>query len=145
MRKIFLAALLFTSIVPTTDISAAGKIDNSARKSFSSAFAPANHNWSLKTPFTKVDVEVEGKNLSTYYDFSGELIGTTEEISLEELPVDAKRSFAKRYSGYTVTEVLKFESPEETAYYLSAENGKGSEIVKISNANEASFFKKMKD
>lgn len=144
MRKIFFAASMLVSLAASPFTSKARNIDNSIRNSFSSAFAPAGRNWALKTPFTKVDAEVDGKKLSTYYDYSGELIGTTEKISFEELPVNAKRSFAKRYSGFTVTEVLKFESPEENAYFLSAENEKGSEIVKISSANEASFFSKMK-
>lgn len=144
MRKILLAALVLVSLAAAPLAAKANNIDNSVRTSFTSSFAPANHNWALKTPFTKVDADVDGKKLSTYYDYSGELIGTTEKISFEELPVNAKRSFAKRYSGFTVTEVLKFESPEENAYFLSAENEKGSQIVKISSANEASFFSKMK-
>ena len=61
----------------------------------------------------------------------GKFIGTNQAITLEDLPVNAKRAFAKKYEGYTVKEAIRFEGSQESAYYISAENEKGSVILKV--------------
>ncbi len=42
------------------------------------------------------------------YTPAGEFIGTNQAITLDELPVAAKRTFAKKYQGYTVEQAIRF-------------------------------------
>jgi hypothetical protein len=72
------------------------------------------------------------------YTPEGEFIGTNQAINLEELPVRAKREFAKKYDGYTVKEAIRFEGSQESAYYISAENEKGSVILKVEDSGSIS-------
>lgn len=77
-----------------------------------------------------------------HYDLHGDLIGTSKNISLEKLPVSAKRVLANKYDGYTIKEVIHFEGVDEGAYYISAEKEKESVILKVSDSNSVSEFKK---
>jgi hypothetical protein len=43
------------------------------------------------------------------YSAEGEFIGTNQAITLEDLPVNAKRAFAKKYEGYTVKEAIRLK------------------------------------
>ena len=74
--------------------------------------------------------------MEAFYNVDGEISGTSKAITLEDLPVNAKRSFAKRFNGYTVKEIIHFDGTEETAYYISAENDKETVILKV-GVNEA--------
>jgi hypothetical protein len=76
------------------------------------------------------------------YSAEGEFIGTNQAITLEELPVNAKRAFAKKYEGYTVKEAIRFEGSQESAYYISAENDKGSVILKVEGSGLISTVRK---
>lgn len=144
MKKIFFTALLFVSLLSNAFASDEGKVDIKVVNNFRSSFRHANNvSWTLKATFVQADFEINGKKLSAYYQFNGELIGTSEKISLDELPVNAKRKFAKKYSGFTVKEAIKFESADEVAYFISAENENRSEIVKVSDTGSVSVFKKL--
>ena len=71
-------------------------------------------------------------------------VGTSRAINLEELPVKARRAFAKKFDGYTVKQAIAFDGAEETAYYISAENEKEAVILKVDNSDGLSTFKRTK-
>ncbi len=140
MKKLFFAALLTLSIAA----SAFAKDANvRALKNFKSQFEDAeNVSWTMRSTFAKASFNLNGEKREAFYDLNGEMIGTSKNISFEKLPVSAKRLFAKKYNGYVVKEVLRFESVDESAYFVSAENETGSVILKVSDSNGVSVFKK---
>ncbi|MDB5250505.1 MAG: hypothetical protein JWQ40_4899 [Segetibacter sp.] len=143
MKKIIYIALLFVAVINSA-VASGNKIDTRAINSFNSAYYEATDvGWRFEQSFVKVNFELKGKKLLAYYQPSGELIATSEKISLEDLPVDAKRRFAKKYSGYTVKEAVKFETTDEMAYFILAVNENGSEIVKVSDCGFVSLYRKM--
>jgi hypothetical protein len=143
MKKIFFSALFFVSLITSAFASTTNAIDERAGYDFRLRFGNAsNVSWTVKTDFTQVDFDLNGKRVSAFYDFEGELIGTAQKISLEELPVNAKRNFAKKYGAATVLEAIKFETPTEAAYFISAESENKSEIIKVSESGAVSVFKK---
>jgi hypothetical protein len=79
--------------------------------------------------------------MEAFYNGTGEKIGSSRAISIDELPLKAKRSFAKDYADYTVKEVIEFNGTDETAYYLSAENEKTAVILKVNSVSELSTYK----
>jgi hypothetical protein len=141
MKKIIIAALVLVSLITSAFASDANKIDSRIINEFKSNYINAsNVRWTSKSKFIQVDFEVDCQKLSAYYSPLGEFIGTTQTITLDDLPVNAKRKFAKSYVGYTVKEALKFESPDETAYFISAENESGTRIIKFTTSGLLSFF-----
>jgi hypothetical protein len=79
-----------------------------------------------------------------FYNSKGNLVAQSKTIDLDELPVGAKRAFAKKLDGYTVMEAIKYEGTDEESYYLSAENEKESVIIKVDQNEQLTVFKKTK-
>ena len=69
------------------------------------------------------------------------LLELIRAVTLDELPIRAKRDFAKKYNGYTVKEAILFEGTMESAYYISAEDEKGSVILKVEDSGYISRIK----
>jgi hypothetical protein len=142
MKKLIIAALVTITVATSAFASDKNKLNAKVIESFESQFTEAeNVQWSIKSEYVKAVFELEGEKTEAYYNLDGEYIGTSKKITLENLPVQAKRTFAKRYSDYTVKEAIKFDGVEETAYFVSAENEKQSVILKITGAG-VSVFKK---
>jgi uncharacterized protein YycO len=142
MKKLFIAALLTITVATSAFTADKTKVNSKALQNFESQFAEAdNVKWRINAEYVKASFEVNGQKTDAFYDRDGEYIGQCKKITLEDLPVQAKRTFAKKYSDYTVKEALHFQGTEEAAYFISAENEKQSVVLKISNGG-ISVFKK---
>jgi hypothetical protein len=142
MKKLFITALLTVTVATSAFASDEKKLNVNVLRSFEAQFEFAeNVKWNTNSKYIKASFEVEGKKTDAFYNLDGEYIGSSEKITLEDLPVQAKRTFAKRYSDYTVKEAIKFDGVEETAYFVSAENEKQSLVLKITGAG-VSIYKK---
>lgn len=121
------------------------KISYKVLTAFAAEFSEATDvNWTSKPNFDRASFNLDGKQLSAFYNFSGEIIGTTEEISFETLPSRAKNSIAKKYNNYSVKEAILFESDRETAYFIAAENNVQSVILKFMHGHVTVFKKESK-
>lgn len=142
MKKLFIAALLTVTVATSAFTADEKKINTKIIENFKTEFADAdNVQWSLKETYARATFFLNGKKTDAYYDLEGEAIGTSEAITLNNLPLHAKRTFAKKYSDYTVKEAIKFQGTGETAYFISAENDKQSVILKVTGAG-ISIFKR---
>ena len=141
MRKLFLAAL--TAIVFTTS-AFAGKdasISRSIRNSFNNDFGQVEGvEWGTTANFTTATFIMNNKRTKAFYDYDGKLLGTTQAVTIDEMPAAAKRAFAKRYSNYTVTESIRFEGVTETAYFVSAKKDNKSVILKVMNGSVSVYM-----
>ncbi len=143
MRKLFLAALLTVTVAASAFAKDINSKNVRAVKHFNSEFRDAeNVSWTMRSTFAKATFYLNGEKREAFYDLNGEMIGTSSNISLDKLPVAAKRVFAKKYDGYTVKEAIHFEGIDEAAYYISAENEKESVILKVTDSNTVSVYKK---
>ena len=142
MKKLFIAALLTLTLATSAFAADDKKVSVKIRNSFNTEFGDLdNVQWTVKANFVKASFEVEGEKVDAFYDLNGESLGQSRKISLDKLPVQAKRSFAKKYSDYTVKEAIRFDGVDESAYFISAENDKQSVILKAT-ATGISVFKK---
>ena len=140
MKKLLIAAVLTVSVATTAFTADEKKIDSRIRENFKSEYAEAgNVKWSMKPTYVRATFELNGKQSDVYYSLDGETIGTSQKITLDKLPVHAKRTFAKRYADYTVKEAIKFDGKDETAYFISAENDKQSVILKVTDAGISTY------
>lgn len=143
MKKLLFAALLIASVSTSAFASDANKVNVRILNNFKSEFYQAsNVAWSVTNNYAKATFTHEGEQLEAFYDLNGVMLGTSKKITIADLPTSAKRTFAKKYSGYNVKEAIKFEDMDETSYYISAENEKESVILRVQSENNISLFKR---
>lgn len=144
MRKLLFAALLAVSL-STSAFAEGTKVSVSVANSFKTEFSnAANVTWDLKDEYAKATFTVDNVKMEAFYNQQGELIGKSKGVNLQDLPVSAKRAFAKKYQDYTVKEVIYFEGSDDSAYFLSAENEKESIIFKVGDNAQLTTFKQTK-
>ena len=132
MKKLFISALLAITVAASSFAAEGNNVSYTVRNNFSSQFKKASDvQWTSGENYTKATFILDNVRTEAFYSAEGEFIGTNQAITLEELPVNAKRAFAKKYDGYTVKEAIRFEGSQESAYYISAEDGRGSVILKV--------------
>ena len=143
MKKLFFAALIATTVATSSFATDANKINFRIMQAFKSEYSnAANVNWTLRSTYAKATFQKDGQPIDVFYNLSGELIGISRQISIDDLPTNAKRIFAKKYAGYNVKEAIIFESEEEKAFYISAGNEQESVILKVSDIGSLSIYKK---
>jgi hypothetical protein len=144
MKKLLMAALIVTTLV-TTAFADPAKTNYLVLKTFNVEFKNASDvSWTSTPAFIKATFTLDNQRMEAFYNEDGERIATSSSISIEELPIKAKRAFAKKYESYNVKEAILFEATEEIAYFISAENDKESVIVKVYENGNTSVFKKTK-
>ena len=132
MKNLFILALLAISISTSAFATGENKVGSVVLNSFKVDFKGAKEvSWSSRTGYAKAAFKLDNREMEVFYKSDGSIFAVSKKIELDELPVDAKRSFAKRYEGYTVKEAIAFESADEDAFYISAENEKESVILKV--------------
>ena len=144
MKKLFVAVLL-TVAATAGAFAAPAKVNPTVLSSFKADFAnAANVKWQIERDFIKAEFTTGTARMEAYYNADGNIIATSKSISLNEIPVNAKRSFAKKFAGYNATEAIKFTGFDETAYYISGENDKEKVILKVDENNQVSVYTKAK-
>jgi len=132
MKKYFLSALVSIAITVTSFAAEGNKVSLGVLNDFAYQFKHASDvKWTSEENYAKATFKWNNISTEAIYTSEGDFIGSMQAITLEELPVNAKRKFAKKYEGYTVKEAIRFEGSKEKAYYISAEDGKGSVILKV--------------
>jgi hypothetical protein len=142
MKKIFITALVIVTIAASA-FAKPTKVNYLALKSFGAEFKNASEiSWTSNPNFIKATFVYEEQRMEAFYTPAGEKIGVSRGISVDELPVKAKRAFAKQYNKYNVKEAILFEGVEENAYFINAENETENVIVKVMEDGSVSVFKK---
>lgn len=144
MKRLFITALLAIAVVAGA-FAAPKKVSSAILAHFNTDFRNASDiSWLITNDYTKAEFTSDNTKMQVFYNFSGDIMASSKSITLDELPVKAKRIFAKKFEGYEVKEAIRFEGFDEAAYYISGENEKESVILKVNDRNNVSFFKKTK-
>ncbi|MCW3081375.1 hypothetical protein [Segetibacter sp.] len=142
MKKLLMAAIVVATFV-TSAFAEPTKINYLALKNFTAEFKKASDvSWSSTTEFVKVSFVWDSERMEAFYNTAGEKIGTSRAVSIDELPLKAKRAFAKKYDTYTVKESILFEGADESAYFIKAENDTESVIVKVLDNGFVSVYRR---
>jgi hypothetical protein len=144
MKRLFIAALFAVSFMASAFASET-KVSSAIMSNFKYQFKNVSDvNWTMGEGFAKATFVYNQVRTEAFYSPSGEIIGTSKGVSLDQLPVKAKRNFSKKYDGYDVTEAIRFEGPDEAAYFISAQNEKESVIVKVNDNDGVSLVTRSK-
>ena len=145
MKKIFIAALFAVTFITSAFAADVTNINTNIMKNFTSSFKNATNVLTVAgEDYTKVSFTLEDQKMEAFYDAEGEMIGLSRTIKVENLPVEAKRTFARKYAAYTAKEAIYFEGINESAYFISADNTIDTIVFKITDDNNVSTFKKVK-
>ena len=145
MKHVLFAAMLSVLVVSSGFAKDVKEVNKAVINTFKTDFKrAADVNWKITEKYVKASFMYNNAKMEAFYTLTGERIGTSRSIDLEELPAKAKRSFAKKFSNYTVTEAIEFEGVEDTSYFISAENENESLILQIDSTNSISVFKRTK-
>ncbi|HEX8357386.1 MAG TPA: hypothetical protein VF610_08250 [Segetibacter sp.] len=143
MKKLLFAALIAVTMGTSAFAASPAKLFSATETTFKADFKNATDvSWTAGADFAKATFVLNNVKMEAFYNNAGELIGTSKGITLEELPVGAKRSFAKKFAGYDVKEAIRFEGADEAAYYISAIGEKGSVIIKIGDNSQMTVIKR---
>lgn len=144
MKKLLITALLAIAVAAGA-FAAPTKVSSAILANFNAAFKKAdNVCWVITNDYTKAAFTSDNTKMEVFYNYNGDIIGTSKSIALDELPINAKRHFAKLFAGYNVKEAIRFEGCYETSYYISGENEKESVILKVNDHKQVSVFKRTK-
>ena len=142
MKKLFITALLAISVAAGA-FAAPTKVSSAILANFNAVFKKAgNVSWLITADYSRAAFTSDNKKMEVFYNYNGDIMGTSKNISLNELPVNSKRQFAKLFAGYNVKEAIRFDGFDETSYYISGENKKESVILKVNDRYQVSVFKR---
>lgn len=134
MKKLLLTAFMAVSLIVSAFAGPAKRVNSFVANSFASDFKNvSNADWSINSSYAKATFVLNNVKTEAFYRPDGEFIGSSQAIAINDLPIAAKRSFAKKYGNYVVKEAIKFDGKEENAFFISAENEKQSVILKADN------------
>jgi hypothetical protein len=141
MKKLLFAALIAVSI--STGSFAQDATDNyKALNNFEASFTGANNvGWTLKDNLTVASFVQDESNVKVFYNSEGDFVATTKEVTLEDLPIYAKRIIAKKYSGFIVKEAFKFKADNETDYFIAVENEQENVVLKVHEGSISVYSK----
>ncbi len=145
MKTFFITALLAVTVAASAFAAAPKKVNSAILVNFNTEFKNAlDVAWLVADGYTRAAFKVDNTKMEVYYNSTCDIIGSSKSITLDQLPVNAKRSFGKRFEGYNVKEAILFEGFGETAYYISGENEKEFVILKVNDNNKVSVFERTK-
>lgn len=158
MKKLFITAAIATMFSFTALAEDGGKkntseagISKTALTHFATDFYTVTDvTWSISANCQKAIFLQDGITTTAFYDLSGQFIGTTNKVDYAIIPFDDKETIAKKYAGYEVAEVIKFnyaggDSSVNTIVYFIDLKKDGSEVIlKTSPGESLSFYKKIK-
>ena len=147
MKKSLLSALLMMVL----SVVAFAKNDKEKDKEKKSAVAYHAHElvgaknviWSKSAKFQKASFIKDGARMTAFYNWQNELIATTQIVEVTELPAKAIQNLVKYFPGNNMGEIVRYKN-DETVYFVNLTSEKEDFIVKIDDANNVSYFKKLK-
>lgn len=140
MKKMIIAAAMFVSLSAFAN---EGKVSPKVLNAFNTEFTSAQEvEWTATGDYFRASFDMNGVKVAAYYNTDGELMGLTRNISSAQLPVSLQASLKKNYSGYWISDLFEVANNNGTSYYATLENGDKKVVMKSSNGNDWSTYKK---
>ncbi|WAC14676.1 hypothetical protein [Dyadobacter pollutisoli] len=128
-----------------------------SKNSFLSDFGNVgNVTWVATPQFDEATFTKDGTTLIAYYDYQSQLVGTTSNKKIADLPAKALKEIQKQYKDYVIGAVVEFKDNEkndtnmmlygtqfddEDHYFVTISKGKHEDVLKISLDGNVSFFR----
>lgn len=114
--------------------------------------------WTRSVNFDEVVYTKGGKQYTGYYDFEGNLVGTTSDAKFSDLPSSAQRTIESKYKDYTIGKVIFYDDNEANAtdmvlyglqfedadnYFVELAKGPKRIVVQATTEGDVFFFKQL--
>lgn len=99
--------------------------------------------WTKSGKFQKASFIKDGARMTAFYNWQNELIATTQIIEVTKLPAKAISNLVKYFPDNKMGEIVQYKN-EETVYFVNLTSEKEDFIVKIDEASNVSYFKRLK-
>lgn len=132
------------------------EVSDRSKSSFSTDFKGATDvSWSRSATFDEVSFVQNGIKTTAYYDYDSNLVGTTTDKTINDLPAAALKEINKYYKDYKIERVFLFDDNEandtdmllygtqfEDAdhYFVEVSNGMRRVVLMVGMNGEVSYF-----
>jgi hypothetical protein len=90
-------------------------VNEQARQGFYRDFGNISTAWTMNVYYDKANFTKYGQTMIAYYDYDGNLVGTTMDKNFSDLPANAQNYINKKYSLYSKEDVIFFDNNELNA------------------------------
>ena len=116
-----------------------------AKESFNSSFSSSKAViWQTEKDFVKATFTMNNQVMYAYYNDNGELMAVTRNILSDQLPISLMTDLKKNYSNHWISDLFEMAADGQTSYYITLENADETLILKSSDFNSWSVYKKTK-
>jgi len=139
---------------------AVNNVSDFSLKSFNTDFgANSNVSWSRTDHFDEASFLKNGQETKAYYDFEGNLVGTTTHKTFTDLPSIGQKTITKSYADYSIESVLLYnfnklsdaqmilfseQFVDSKNFFVQMSNGRERIVLQVTPVGQVYFFKKIK-
>ena len=144
-KTILTAAMMLMIAVGTTFANDNEKTDQKAKESFSNNFKGSNGVlWQQEKDFLKATFTMNNQVMYAYYNETGDLMAVTRNILSDQLPISLMADLKKNYSNHWISDLFEMAADGQTSYYVTLETADETIVLKSTDFNTWSTYKKSK-
>ena len=134
-------------------------VNVNAKNNFAAEFKDAsNVQWTRSKNFDEATFTRNNEKVTAYYDYDGNLVGTTTQKKFTDLPEKGRQAIKDKYKDYTAGPVIFFDDNEanetdmilwstqfddEDAYFVELTKGANKIVVQVNSFGTVTLFKNL--
>lgn len=136
------------------------EVSEKAKGQFASDFSDASDvSWTRGKQFDEATFTTNGHQMTAYYDYDSNLVGTTATKDFTDLPENAQKEIHKHYKGYNIGAVIQYDDNEQNDtdmiyygtqfddvdhFFVTLSKAGKETILKVGMDGQVSFFKEIR-
>jgi hypothetical protein len=142
MKKL-LAIFTAIGLTITTSVFATDTTPSTVLNSFQNAFKGSREvAWSTVKDLYRVDFTFEDQKVSAFFNSDGNLIASSRNISLLQLPISLETGLKSDFPDYEVVSLFEVDNENGTTYYATVKNSKREFTLESASSGEWNKFNK---
>jgi len=126
--------------VCTSSLYAQSKTSSAVISSFQSSFSQAaNETWSTVKGLYRVDFDLENEKVTAFFNGDGDLIASSRNVTLEQIPLSLKSDLKKQFHDYEVSSLFEVDKEGGVIYYATVKND--SKLLKLESTTSGDWVK----
>ena len=133
-------------------------VSHRAQQAFYADFGNIPASWKRTAYFDEATFLQNGQTMTAYYDYDGELVGSTTHKSFSDISDNAQHYINKKYAAYTKEGVIYFDDnqfnesdmilygsqfEDRDNYFVVLKKDNETVILQVNTFGDVNFFKKM--
>lgn len=146
MKKFMLIwALLLTVGVGSSFAHKLENVNEQVINSFKKDFASAQDVvWEKNKDIAKATFKMNDQVMFAYYTEDGNMLAAIRNIVSGQLPISLLSDLKKNYAGYWISDLFEMSSNDNTAYYVTVEDGAQKIVLKSLGSSGWETYRKDK-